>query len=343
MIWKKLSLCITLAILAIHADAQYPHFSQYFAAPMTVNPALTGKFDGDVRVNVNFRNQWSNIDNGYKTFTGSVDMPILQNRLDERDRLAIGFSGYTDKSAQGAVNFNYFSFSSAFHKGLDEDGLQQIGLGIQATYSNMLIDASKLRFADQITPYGFTNVSQDFGGINSTLKNHYVDVNAGLLYSYSTSQDNNYYIGASMYHINRPKQNFTIGDFQIAPRYTFHGGGYFPIGDQKYLHLSALHSMQSGTKETLIGGAMQFQLSDPYNTLTNTNFFAGGWVRFNDAIIPYIGLEYYNVRLGVTYDINTGSAKTIAQGRNGVELSLQYLFKKNTSSSGNVRRPNPWY
>lgn len=101
--------------------------------------------------------------------------------------------------------------------------------------------------------------------------------------------------------------------------------------------------MQNGAKETLIGGAMQFQLSDPYNTLTNTNFFAGGWIRFNDAIIPYIGLEYYSVRLGVTYDINTGNAKTIAQTRNGVELSLQYLFNKNSSTSKYVRKPNPWY
>lgn len=232
MNWKTLILYTIFAVPFIHAQAQDPHFSQYFAAPLNINPALTGKFDGDVRANINFRNQWSNIDNGYKTFTGSVDMPILQNRLGERDRFAIGFSGYTDKSAQGAVNFNYFSFSSAFHKGLDEDGLQQIGLGIQATYANMLINAGKLRFADQITPYGFTNVSQENFG-NSTLKNHYMDVNAGLLYTYSTSEDNNWYAGASMYHINRPKQNFTIGDFQIAPRYTFHGGGFFPIGDQE--------------------------------------------------------------------------------------------------------------
>ncbi len=339
---KNLILCFTLATFFAHAKAQDPHFSQYFAAPMLVNPALTGKFDGDFRANVNFRNQWSDIDNGYKTFTGSVDMPILQNRLDERDRLAVGFSGYTDKSAQDAVNFNYFSFSSAFHKGLDENGWQQLGLGMQATYANMIINTSKLRFADQITPYGFTNVTEENFN-NSTLKNHYLDVNAGLLYTYSTAQDNNYYLGASMYHINRPKQNFTIGDFQIAPRYTIHGGGYFPIGDQQYLHLSALHSMQGGTKETLVGGTLQFMLSDPYNTLTNTNFFAGGWVRFNDAVIPYIGLEYANVRLGVTYDINTSSAKTVAQSRNGVELSLQYLFKKNQSSTNYIRNPNPWY
>lgn len=325
-----------------NAKAQDPHFSQYFAAPLMVNPAFTGKFDGDIRVNVNFRNQWSDIDNGYKTFTGSVDLPILQNRLDDRDRLAIGFSGYTDKSAQGAVNFNYFSFSTAFHKGLDEEGLQQIGLGLQATYANMLINTGKLRFVDQITPYGFTNVSQEnFNG--SSLTNHYFDVNAGLLYTYSTSDNNNYYLGASMYHINRPKQNFTIGNFQISPRYTLQGGGFVPISDDKFLHFSALHSMQGGSKETMVGGTLQFQLSDPYNTLTNTNFFAGGWVRFNDAIIPYIGLEYYSVRLGVTYDINTGSSKTVAQARNGLELSLQYLFKKNPGSSSFVRKPNPWY
>ncbi|MFT4204129.1 MAG: PorP/SprF family type IX secretion system membrane protein [Chitinophagaceae bacterium] len=341
MNWKKQVFHTILTTSLVYAKAQDPHFSQYFAAPLTINPALAGKFDGDFRANANFRNQWSNIDNGYKTFTGSVDMPILKNRIDDRDRLAVGVSGYTDKSARGAVNLNYFSITSAFHKGLDTEGWQQIGLGLQATYADMVINTSRLRFADQITPYGFTNLSEE--NFNNTLKNHYFDVNAGLLYTYSTSEDNNYYIGTSMYHINRPKQNFTIGDFQIAPRYTFHGGGYFPAGDQKYLHLSALHSRQSGTNETLIGGALQFQISDPYNTLTNTNFFAGGWIRLNDAVIPYIGLEYYNVRLGITYDINTSNTKTVVQGRNGLELSLQYVFKKDPEKSAYIRKPNPWY
>ncbi|WP_225321380.1 PorP/SprF family type IX secretion system membrane protein [Rhizosphaericola mali] len=310
------------------SKAQDPHFSQYFASPFTVNPAFTGKFDGDYRIMGNFRNQWSQIDNGYQTYSAAIDMPILQNQMNDRDVLGIGFMGYSDKSANGAVSSNYFSFSTAFNKGLDDKGYQQLGLGLQGTYSNMMVNTSKLHFLDQLTPLGWTNLtSENFN--NSTLKNHYLDLNAGLLYTYSTDESNNYYVGASMYHINKPKQNFTIGDFQINPRYTFNAGAYFPVGEELTLHVSGLHSIQSGTKETLLGGALQFHLNDEYNSVAPTNFFAGGWVRFGDAIIPYVGLEFLNTKLGLTYDINSSGSKTVTQSRNGVELSLQYIIKSN--------------
>ncbi len=89
------------------------------------------------------------------------------------------------KSAAGAVAFNYFSLSTAYHKGLDEDGFHQLGAGFQVTYSNMLINTADLKFEDQLTPFGFTGVTSEVFN-NSTLKASYVDVNAGLLYTVST-------------------------------------------------------------------------------------------------------------------------------------------------------------
>ena len=37
------------------ADAQDPHFSQYFSSPLTFNPAFTGYFEGTHRFAVNIR------------------------------------------------------------------------------------------------------------------------------------------------------------------------------------------------------------------------------------------------------------------------------------------------
>ena len=53
-------------------SAQDPNFSQFFASPLTLNPALTGKFDGTFRVAGNFRNQWPTINNAFVTKTASV-------------------------------------------------------------------------------------------------------------------------------------------------------------------------------------------------------------------------------------------------------------------------------
>jgi hypothetical protein len=37
--------------------------------------------------------------------------------------------GYNDASSNGAVKFNYGGISTAYHKGLDEEGFHQLGAG----------------------------------------------------------------------------------------------------------------------------------------------------------------------------------------------------------------------
>ncbi len=325
---RVLFIIIYCTFFSCLAFAQDPHFSQFFASPLTLNPAFTGKFDGNVRAAGNYRNQWPTINRAYQTTTLSVDFPILKNTLDYRDTWGVGLMGFTDKGADGAVSFNYFSVSTAYHKGLDEDGYKQIGLGVQATYSNMLINTSKLFFEDQLDLNGsFTNPTGETFS-NTTLNNSFFDVNAGLIYTASTTDRNNFYAGVSLYHINRPKQNFNSGpDYLLNPRATFHAGGYFPTGITSTLHLSGLFSTQAGANETLVGGAMQFATSDIETTENPVSFYAGAWMRLNDAFIPYLGLEFSNLRLGVTYDINTSSLKTASESRGGLEISLIYIAR----------------
>jgi len=320
----KFFITILFLTFALTTIAQDPHFSQFFSSPLTLNPAFTGKFSGVVRAAANYRNQWPTINRAYETGTVSVDFPIMTNRISSTDTWGLGFMGYTDKSAAGAVAFNYFSVSTAYHKGLDEDGYKQLGAGFQVTYSNMLINTTKLTFEDQLTSSGFTNPTQEVFN-NSTLKSSYIDVNAGILYTVSTTDRNNFYGGVSLYHINRPKQEFTGINYNLYPRATIHAGGYFPVGQLTTLHLSGLFSTQAGAYETVLGGAMQFIAGDPAADKP-TSFYGGGWIRVGDAIIPYVGLEFSDLRAGVSYDINMSDLKTASQSRGGIEISLIYIM-----------------
>ena len=129
-----------------------------------------------------------------------------------------------------------------------------------------------------------------------------------------------------MYHINRPKQQFNENAFFLLnPRTTIHAGGYFPVGQTSTLHLSGLHSTQAKNNETVFGGTLQFTAGGEQER--PTSFYAGSWIRLNDAIIPYIGLEYGDFRLGATYDITTSSLKPASQSQGGVEISLVYIRK----------------
>lgn len=323
----------TLLVLCVAGivRAQDPHFSQFYASPLTLNPAFTGKFDGNVRVAGNYRNQWPSINRAFQTATAAVDFPILKNVVDEFDRFGVGIMGFTDKGADGAMSFNYLSISTAYHKALDEDGYKQLGLGFQGTYSNMLINTSKLTFESQLDFNGqWTNPSGETFG-NTSLSKSYFDLNAGLLYTQSTTDRNNMYAGVSLYHINRPNQTFNPGpaylEYNLEMRTTLHAGGYFPTGTNSTVHVSGLYSTQAGASETVLGGAVQLSTQDLNNADNPVSVYAGAWMRLGDALIPYIGLEYGNVRFGATYDINTSDLKAASQSRGGFELSLIYIAR----------------
>jgi type IX secretion system PorP/SprF family membrane protein len=318
--------------LLFYTKAQDPHFSQFFASPLTLNPALTGKFDGTLRLAVNYRNQWPAFNNVYTTSTVSVDFPILKKLIPENDTWGVGIIGLTDQSGGKILTNNYFGISTSYHKALDENGWSQIGVGFQGMYGGKRLDRSKLFFSDQLTPTGFdlSTPSADIATL-TTVNINYLDVNAGIIYTTSTTDKNNFYIGASMYHINRPKETFQGGNYTLDSRTSISAGGYFPIGDNLTLHTSGIYQVQSKSSEIVLGGAVAANINN--DDANPTNVYAGAWMRINDALIPYIGLEFGSVRIGASYDYNTSSLKAGSQSRGGTELSLIYV-KRNAESKG---------
>src|ERR1044071_6773334 len=96
---KKTLLLLTVIASVVTIQAQDPHFSQFFASPLTLNPAFTGKFDGSWRVAANHRDQWPSIPKAYVTTSASIDFGILKSRIHSGDIFGIGISGLSDQSA----------------------------------------------------------------------------------------------------------------------------------------------------------------------------------------------------------------------------------------------------
>jgi type IX secretion system PorP/SprF family membrane protein len=336
--YLTLVLAATLSFIGPAANAQDPGFSQFFASPLTLNPALTGKFNGVLRVAGNYRNQWPDINNAFITSTVSVDAPILANKLPENDVWGIGALAITDKTASGILNDNYFSISTAYHKSLDENGYHQIGVGFQGTYASQSLDGTRLTFEDGLQLDG-TWLRSPSEAINSEFVSvHYFDAGLGVLYNASTDGNDNYYIGASAYHLNHPKVSFLgVDTIDIPTRLTLHAGGYFPItGSASTIYLSGLVNNQAGSREYVFGGAWAVAATtDEENPV---NFYAGIWARLTnnttDAIIPYIGLDYNNFSLGITYDVNVSSLQTASENRGGIEVSLIYIKKPSNGRKG---------
>jgi type IX secretion system PorP/SprF family membrane protein len=328
LLMRKIGLLIIITFLVETTFAQDPNFSQFFVSPLTLNPALTGKFNGNFRVAGNYRDQWPEISKAFITSTISFDVPILRGKISDLDTWGVGLMAMTDKTANGVLSGNFISLTTAYHKGIDEDGLQQIGIGFQGTFSNKRLDGTKLNFLDELDQNGGWTVPSSEAVDNRQVNTSYFDFSVGALYNGSTDGYNNFYLGVSGYHLNRPKESFT-GDvfYELCPRVTLNAGGAIPVADNtRTIFLSTMYSRQAGATNFVGGGAAGFMLNDDEED--PLNFFAGAWARFNnvsDALIPYVGLEFSGFRLGASYDVNISSLKTASQSRGGIEISLIYI------------------
>jgi type IX secretion system PorP/SprF family membrane protein len=152
-----------------------------------------------------------------------------------------------------------------------------------------------------------------------------MDINAGILYSGSSTGSNNYYLGASIYHINRPNLSFIDKVWNLSSRVTIHGGYSFPVSNVLSVNASIIQQIQNNASEILAGAALSANLNG--DTDHPSNLYFGSWIRMNDALIPYVGIEVKGLRIGASYDINTSSLKAATASRGGAEFSLIYIKK----------------
>jgi hypothetical protein len=95
------------------------------------------------------------------------------------------------------------------------------------------------------------------------------------------------------------------------------------VSDDVDLLPSWLYEKQNTFSEAILGVNGKY-IIDPEE---NTNFYLGIFVRFNDAIIPMMSMDYANFTLGISYDINTSGLKPASNSQGGLEISLCYIIK----------------
>ncbi|RAJ85913.1 type IX secretion system PorP/SprF family membrane protein [Chitinophaga dinghuensis] len=324
---KRALLFLTIFFSLNILRAQDPHFSQFFASPLTLNPAFTGLFSGDYRLSGNYRSQWRSIAKPFVTGTMAADFQILKNTISYTDIWGVGFMAMYDQTGGGALTSSYISMSTAYHKGLDPEGNHTLAIGLQGTLVQKRLDNDKLMFEDQIDNNGY-NPSIPSGETLVNRKISYFDPNIGILYNGLIGQSSNIYMGASYYHITQPTESFmNEGNNRLSYRWTIHGGGSAPVNGNNRLHGSILYMKQNTATEFTFGGAYGFTLSDMDDN--PTVFYIGSWYRWKDAVIPYVGMEIKGFQVGLSYDTNVSTLKPASNYRGGLELSVIFIRTKN--------------
>lgn len=320
-----LSLGACLAFIAT-IKAQDIHSTQYFASPLTLNPANTGLVQCDLRAAINYRQQWNSVSpNPYTTIIASYDMATMKGKLGNGDALGIGVAAYYDKAGAGSYTNLTIGPSIAYHKALGSEKQHTLSLGVQGVMVQKAIDFNKLTFEDQFdvatggTPY---TTQEQFGNTDLT----YPDFAAGLMYSGKVSEHATAYAGFSTYHLTAPVETFLKNGSQhkIHRRYTAYLGGSFDLNENMVLYASGLFQQQAKATETVLGAAVGFVLNPGYDAeyKKGTVIYLGGWYRFGDAIAPYVSLAWTKFQLGLSYDITTSNFTTATGGNGAMELTL---------------------
>ncbi len=310
------------------ATAQDARFSQYFVAPLAVNPALTGFMDGTARAMVNYRSQWASVNNAFSTITGSADGIILQSKIPTGDRLGVGLQVMNDKVADGLMSNTYVSVSTSYHKAFDKEGNYTLGVGLQGSYAQRSIDGSKIVLNDQLDQFGqFSQTSNDAAKGKSGLSRNYFDASVGAVFKARFNEKNQFYIGVSGYHLSTPKVTFMSDvDLKVPMRLTFNGVYETQVSDMLAISLLGLYSRQEQASEGVFGAIATIGRSFREYAKTPV-FYVGALYRTNDAIIPYLAAEYLDIRFGLTYDYNVSALSAATKGQGGTELSIVYLLR----------------
>ena len=329
---KYIAALVCGLVMVMTSFAQDLHFSQFFNSPLTTNPANTGFIpDGDYRLGVNFRNQWSSIMSvPYKTMSAFGDMQIMKDRF-ENGWLGLGAVVLRDVAGSGNLTSTKIYGSLAYHQMLGYSSL--LSLGFNLGYANKQINVSNLKFPDQFDGKFFdnklpTSVFLD----NNTIG--YFDMQVGMNYAYFPTENVYFNTGFSVHHVNRPRESFFDSDNnfdnRIPMRYIGFLNGSFKLNDQIILNPNIYYTKQATASELVAGVNAHYNLSGDGEYL----LIGGAYYRLNESLIPMVGLGYKDYTFTFSYDVTTSSLSNYNSSRGAFEFSL---IKQGSISPGSQK------
>jgi type IX secretion system PorP/SprF family membrane protein len=350
---KRILLSIfTACYIIISANAQEAVFAQYYMSPQHLNPAMIGVFQGKYRFNTNYRQQWGN------TFS-PVSIKVTQAGLDMRhdfndngDYIGIGVNALNDENGgDSRMKIIKGNFGMSYLKQMQGSKYRnasqylvaagQVGFGQHSLSTNGLWFNRQYDSASNSVNYNIAT------GELAPRSSIYMDVNIGALF-YSTWSDNqSFYVGASMHHVTMPNISFLSNKKEVLRRrFTVHGGGEIPVNNELSVLPSAIMTLQGPSmwamlganarytnhdwKEAAIRAGASFRLANKmaYRPNSDGKSVQPGNGILGDAITFTGMLEINKLLVGLSYDIHISNIYKPTNGRGAWELSLIYTTQE---------------
>lgn len=293
------SLLILTLILALSTSAQDPHFSQFYANSIYLNPALAGA-QSCPHVAISYRNQWPEINKAFETYSASFDQYV--------DPLSggIAVSALYDRTAGGLLNTGMISASYAYQLPITRD--VTLNAGMRASFVQKSMNWHDAVWGDQIDPQrGFIYQTNQPTGENV----NYADFAAGMFLSTKS-----WYAGFAVDHLTTPNESYYDNGSNLPMRYTIHAGG-----DIEMKHYGRKNGI-------VISPAVLYMKQGSFEQLNIGSYFkkdllvVGAWYRWKDAAILMVGLELDQLRIGYSFDYTLSNLRPSTVGAHEVTASI---------------------
>ena len=298
-----------LLSVGITAYSQDPHFTQFYANPIYLNPAFAGT-SVCPRLIMNYRNQWPAIPGNFVTYSASFDQHV--------DNISggVGLQITSDRAGEGTLTTN--TISGMYSYRLEVSRYFTIKAGFQVSYFQKSIDWDKLTFGDQIHPrFGFIYNTDD--PRPPDLSKGALDFSAGLL-----GFGESIFAGFAVHHLTQPDQGFASYS-RLPLRITVHAGGIIDLEH---------HRRRRKIEDPVISPNIIFMKQLDFNEI-NYGFYlnkypivGGIWFRqcFQnpDAFIAMIGMQTSVVKIGYSYDVTVSKLTSATGGSHEISFAMQF-------------------
>ncbi|MBI5217891.1 MAG: PorP/SprF family type IX secretion system membrane protein [Bacteroidia bacterium] len=304
------------------AKSQTIHFSQFFSATMLTNPANTGNFESDWRFTDLVRSQGNNFTEPYKTNLISFDKHFRIHN--QQINASVYFSN--DLSAQNTLMINQLYFTGGYQTSVTVKSLLLFGL--QAGYVQ-----KNSSFIGLTLPEQFDMTTGQFNsGLPSSESftysdTKYLDFASGVIWKFK-SPGFETELGAAVFQLNKPHENFMNNAIELQQKYVVHGSFEKRFKGVIFLKPQFCYTWVNRSSELIAGGNLGYGLVQ--KSLKTAVVYMGAYMRTgiarnNDSAILLAGLELNNWNICFSYDYDISYLHTITSRSNAFELSVVYI------------------
>lgn len=314
--------------MCMSSQAQDHHFTQFYSAPVYLNPAFAGT-SVQSRIAINYRNQWPTLPKSFVSYNFSYDQFV------SKWNSGIGVSVWHDRAGTGALNHSTVALHYAYEITINRKWSVRPALNFG--YSSVYLDLDNLTFSDQMAREGdnLSTIDPDRAKFADKPVT-YPDFGTGLLLF-----SQKYWIGGALHHINKPLQSLIEKDSHLPMKLSVHGG-------------ARIKTSKSGAYKNrqFIVPAFNYKAQEEFDQLDLGLYYeydplvVGIWYRGlpvlkknnygtinHDAIAILVGYQINNMNIGYSYDITVSSLTLNSGGAHELSIVMEFASKKNKKKS----------